>query len=516
MVKINQLKAGAVLSYVSLFIGNIISIVYTPIMLRLLGQAEYGLFNLSNSVIGYLGLLNFGFGSAIIRYTAKYRANEDKYGEYRLNGLMFIVYSILALIIVLAGGVLVFNIEKLFSRTLSLSELNKMRILMSLMIFNMAISFPFGIFGGIISAYERFIFPKVIGIIQSLLNPFVMLPLLLMGYKSIAMTIASTIINIIFISINIYYCFKVLKIKIIFRNLDFSVFKEISIYSAYIFLGMIVDKLYWSTDQLILGAVSGTVAVAIYSIGSTFNTYYMSFSTAISGVFLPRVTTMVTKNATDKELSDLFIKTGRIQFIIMSCILSGFLLVGKEFIITWAGEEYSSAYYIALVVMIPFTIPLIQNIGITILQAKNMHKFRSIVYIAIAILNLIASIPMAKVYGGIGAALCTGISMVIGNIIVINIYYYKKINIDIPRFWNEIFIISIPAIISLGIGVFLTKYIKLTGYIGVIVKGSVFLAIFIPLMWKFGMNNYEKRLFEEPIKKIFSKFKIKVLRGNSI
>ncbi len=66
--------------------------------------------------------------------------------------------------------------------------------------------------------------------------------------------------------------------------------------------------MYWSTDQFILGAVSGTVAVAIYSVGSTIDFYYMNFSTAISGVFLPKITKMVTKNASSKELSDLFIK----------------------------------------------------------------------------------------------------------------------------------------------------------------------------------------------------------------
>ena len=78
MKEANQLKIGAFLSYVSLAIGNIISIIYTPIMLRLLGQSEYGIYNISNSIIGYLGVLDFGLGNAVIRYTSQYRALEDK------------------------------------------------------------------------------------------------------------------------------------------------------------------------------------------------------------------------------------------------------------------------------------------------------------------------------------------------------------------------------------------------------------------------------------------------------
>ena len=506
----NELKLGAILSYVTLFIGNLISIIYTPIMLRLLGQAEYGLFNLSNSVVGYLGLLNFGFGNAIVRYTAKYKALNDETGEANVNGLFLLVYTIIGIAVGVVGVILVFNVDNMFSNSLSIREVNRMKTLIGLMVFNMAISFPFGVFGSIINAYEKYIYLKIIGLIRSILNPFIMLPLLLMGYKSIAMTVMSTVVNIIFIAINVYYCFKVLKIKIKFSNLDFSIFGEIIVYSSYIFLNMIVDKIYWSTDQLIIGAVSGTVAVAIYSIGSTFNTYYMSFSTAISGVFLPKVTKMVTNNVSNKDLSDLFIKTGRIQYIIMSFIFSGFLIIGKEFIYQWAGAGYEESFYIALVVMIPLTIPLIQNLGITILQAKNMHKFRSILYICIAIVNVIASIPMAKIYGGIGAAVCTSISMIIGNVIIINIYYYKRIHLDILNFWKNIIKMSIPVVISLIIGKLILSSIAMSGYLGLFIKGLMFTIIFFVFMWTMGMNNYEKEMFLEPIAKARNKIIIKI------
>ena len=505
MKKINQLKFGALLSYVSLGLTSFISILYTPIMLRLLGQSEYGLFNLSNSIIGYLGVLDFGLGNAVVRYTAKYRAINDKEGEQNLHGMFILVYAILALIVIIAGSFLVGNAASIFSKTLSMEELNRIKVIMSIMIFNLAISFPFGVFGGIITAYEHFVFPKIMAIIRAILNPLVMIPLLFLGYRSVGMTMATTIVNILFIMVNMFYCFKILNIKIKFKKLDFRVLKEISGYSFFIFLNVLVDKVYWATDQFILGAVTGTVAVAIYSVGSTMNTYYMNFSTAISGVFLPKVTNMVTKNATEKQLSDLFIKAGRIQYIIMSFILCGFIMFGHEFIITWAGEDYSSAYYIALVVMLPLTVPLIQNLGITILQAKNMHQFRSNIYIFIAILNVIATIPIAKIYGGIGAALCTAISMVIGNIIIINFYYYKRIKIDIILFWKNIFLMSIPVVISGGCGIVINNFIKLSGYLGIAIKGSIFSIIFFILMWFMGMNEYEKNLIGGPIIKIKNK-----------
>ena len=50
-LKINQRKAGAGLTYIHMGLGFLISLAFTPIMLRLLGQSEYGLYNLVASVV---------------------------------------------------------------------------------------------------------------------------------------------------------------------------------------------------------------------------------------------------------------------------------------------------------------------------------------------------------------------------------------------------------------------------------------------------------------------------------
>ena len=108
---------------------------------------------------------------------------------------------------------------------------------------------------------------------------------------------------------------------------------------------------------------------------------YLNFSTAMSGVLLPKVTKMEANNASNKEFTNVFIKTGRLQYIVMALIISGFIIFGQQFINLWAGETYSSAYKIGCILMLPVTIPLIQNVGLSILQAKNKYKYRTSFYI---------------------------------------------------------------------------------------------------------------------------------------
>lgn len=491
---VSQIKTGALLSYLSIFLGSAISIIYTPFMLRLMGQSEYGLMSLSNSVVGYLGLLNLGIGSAMVRYISKYKEMGDTEMEHAVTTLFLYVYLGIAIVANIVGGCFAYNIELFFDQTLTVDETSKLRVLVALMTFNVAIGMVSSVFYAIMMAYERFIFTKAVGVINTLLTPIVNVLLLYIGYRSVGLTIASTALNLLNFLIVVIYSFHRLGFKIEKKKFDPAFLQELFGFSFFVFMAMIVDKVYWGTDQFILGAVSGTVAVAVYSVGASFNGYLMSFSTAITGLFLPRLTQMDVNHASDQEFTDLFIKVGRIQFIILSFILCGFIIFGKAFIRLWAGPDYSEAYWIAIVTLVPFVIPLIQNLGLQLLYARNKHKFRSMVLFGIAVVNVALSIPMAKLYGGVGCALVTGISYIIGQGFILNWYYYKKMRIDIPLFWKQILPIFSVVVVICIVGIIFCRKVEVNSWqtMSSLVVG--YIALFFLLIWLFAMNQFEKHL----------------------
>ena len=501
-MKVNQLKAGVILSYLSMILGNLISIFYTPVMLRILGQAEYGVYSLSASIISYLGLLSFGFGSSYIRFYSKYKKAEDEENIARLNGMFLTVFSIIGVVASIAGIILVMNVELIFGSKLSAQELNISRILMSFMVFNISVSFPANVFDAYVTANEQYVFQRILNMLKVVVNPLVALPLLLCGYKSISLVVATTLITLISISLNIWYCIKKLKIKFIFREFNKAVFKDIAIFSSFVFINMITDQISWSVDKFLLGIYQGSIGVAIYSIGAQINTYYMSFSTSVSSVFIPRINKMVSGEVNNGELTDLFTRVGRIQFIILSFILSGFVFFGRRFIDLWAGAGYESSYVITLLLIIPVTIPLIQTIGLEILRAKNMHKFRSLVYFFIAIGNLFISIPLCKLFGGVGSAIGTSISLLLGNGIVMNIYYSKKVGLDIKHFWKEILKFIPSLVIPFLCGIIMIKVVDFNNTLAYLTCGVIYSVIFILSMWMLGMNDQEKEIISGPLKKI--------------
>ena len=399
---INQLKMGTLLSYVTIAIQNISAIIYTPLMLRFLGQNEYGLYQLGSSTVSYLGLLSLGFGSSYVKFYYEYKVKNQEEEIRKLNGIFLLVFCGLAVLSCIVGGGMIISADALFQNSLTAADVQQVRILMVILIFSMAVTFPNIIFDCYITAHERYIFQRIMLITVTILIPVISLSLLYMGYRSTALVLVNLALSVFRFCMNIYYCIVKLWMKFQFRGMELNVLKKVGTFSMFIFLNEIASQINLNVDKIILGAVQGATVVAIYSVGSQFNQYFMNMSTAVSNVFIPRVNRLVAENKDNSVLDQLFIRIGRIQYMILSAVLVGYLLYGKFFISKWAGEGYESAYYVGALIMIPYIIPLIQNIGIEIQRAKNMHKFRSIIYFIIALANLGISVPLGKYFGATG------------------------------------------------------------------------------------------------------------------
>ena len=502
---INQRKAGVILSYAGEIVKILVNLVYTPIMLRLLGQSEYGLYQLVYSVVSYLSLLSLGFGSSYLRFYSRYKAQNDEDGVAKLNGMFILIFCSISVICILCGTVMVRNIRTIFGTGLTESEYATAKVLMELLIINLALTFPNSVFNCSITAHEKFLFQKLLILLQNLFSPFLTLPLLIMGYGSIGMVSVTTLLTFVLLISNMFYCFKKLHVRFAFHGLKISLFKEMWVFTFFIFLNQIIDQINWSVDKFLLGRFAGTTAVAVYGVGGQINTLYLQFSSSVSNVFVPQVNRIVAETNDNTELTTLFTKVGRIQFIVLGLILTGFVFFGMPFVNLWAGEGYGASYAVALLLIIPVTVPLIQNLGIEIQRAKNMHKARAVVYLAIAIANVFISIPLIKFFGPEGAALGTAISLFAGNIIFMNWYYHARIGMNMFYFWKEI-AKFIPALIApCVVGIAIMKFVNITGLVKLGVFAVVYAAVYGLSMYFFGMNEEEKQLVMGPIRKILRK-----------
>ena len=501
-----NIKRGVLLSYLSLFIGVCCSLVYSHYATSFLSTEQYGLFTTGTALMGYLSLLTFGLSGTIIKFASEYIAKKQKKEEASLYGFFLIVFTGIAILAFLIGLVVIMFEPRIF-KTAGSTEDKQLRIIILMMLINLCISFPCSVFNSVICSYEKFVYLKVVNIVISLSTSLTVVPLLFLGKQAVEITFVIQMIHILAnISYIIFSLFR-LKIKISFnlKIIDKSVYRDIFTFAFFIFIGSLCDQLYWNTDKFILSIFVGQTAVAVYGLGAMFHSYFQQFSGSISEVLFPSIIKNISLGQNEKESSAAFIKISRVITIVLMFILSGFILFGKKFIFYFTGgkEAYNESYYIALLVLIPATIPLSQSAAFLIIKALGKHKFRAILYLCIAIINALVSIPLGIKFGGIGCAATTCVCALIGHGLIMNIYYQKKIHLDIKQYWSEFFKILIPVLLYSVIAYcFITKFTIFNIYhLGIEIV--VYSIGFIALTYFMILNVFEK----ENVKLFFRKFK---------
>lgn len=501
----NQRKLGILLSYFNISLQVIIGLLYVPILLHFIGKSEYGLYQLMGSLIAYFSIMDFGLSAAVIRFYSKYKALKDHIGMENILAISVRGYGAVTILALAIGFICYSFLDVIFAGSMTLSEVNEAKQIFLLLLLNIVIILSTMVFRSVINAHERFFFLKGMETIELVMQPLLVVLVLQHNPNAFSVAAVQTLLNFLLSGARVYYCFHDLHVKIHFHYWNHELFSEFKKLALSVFAVSLIDQVFWKTNQIILGIISGTTAVAIYSIASLIYMNYMALSTAISGVYLPHVTAMVAKKEPVGKLSELFIQIGRWQYYLLALVATGFIIFGKQFISLWAGPGFEDSYIITLLIIIPFTVDLIQNIGLAILQAMNRYDFRARIYLLTGILNLILAIPLGIRYGGIGCAVATGISMIVGDGFIMNWYYLKEIHLAINSFWKQIGKITIVVTGCLGVGGLINAYLWPRGNIllfGLKILG--YTIMYISAIYLMAMNQTEKN----KINQIFMKFRI--------
>lgn len=512
-MKVNQIKIGAILSYISIGISLLVFVIYTPIMRNSLGQSEYGLYNLSASVINSLSLLNLGISGAYLRYYTIYKSESNKIGLSKLNGLFFIMFAIIAVVTLLTGITLSQFPKQIFGSELTNTELNKAKLITIILSINLFFSMITTPFFSFINANERFVWQKSLNIVQTLIGPFITFPVILLTKKynmgSVAFAAATAFIGISIQLINVLYAFKKGKIQFEFKNLEIGILKELLIFSFWIFVYDGFQKINYNMGSYFIGRFLGTSVVAIYTVAYSLESYFEQFSTSFTQVFYPKIYSLVEKNKrdiTNTEITKFIAKLSRIQFIILMLFYLGFIFFGTQFI-SWWGANYigiEESYFISLILLSISVLVSLQIPTTVVVKAKNKYYFLAILQLISALINLIISIFLIRHLGAIGASIGLFITLFF-MLVIRNFIYHYIIHLDMIYFWKNI-LKFIPAMIfPIIFGIIYTNFVDVSKISSFLFGIVFFTLIYTISMWIFALNKYEKNTIMAPLKLLFRK-----------
>lgn len=455
----NEIKMGAILNYLRLFISLSIGLLLSPYILSRLGTAEYGIYHLSSNIVSWLALCDFGISSSTTTFLSKYQAKNDKSGEaHYLSNLCVLMLCISIFILFVGFSVFPF-LGELFPN-FSSEELALLNILYILMLLNASAIFPMRGLIGISNARQKFVIPSLINLASSILTAFGTITLLYYGFRSIALTILTITLGLLGMLLNVLYCFFYLQAKLKWNGIDTALCRSMISFSSWLFLDQIINMLNMSSGNIIVGMTCGSEEITVFSYGVLILSYYFMFSNNISTLFLPKIAKLIYNN---QKVDYLWINVGKYQAFTLGLFYSTFIIFGDYFLDLWIGdtlgERTSTVWLISIILITPITVPLIQNLGWQILQAKNSMHYRVKGLIIIAPLFVLIGYFASIYYSSIGLAFSVGASYLVGQGVYMNYIYKKILGLDVLLFFKSIMSKSLAPALFVALAFLLNRHI---------------------------------------------------------
>ncbi len=496
-----QIKYGAIISYFSIGFNIIAGLIYTPWMVKQIGVSDFGLYTLVTAFLTYF-LIDFGLGSSIARFIAKYRAEGKAEKIESLLGITIRIYLYIDTIIIITLFILYFFLSDIF-KELNTQEIEKFKIIYCIAGFFSVVSFPLMPVQGAMIAYEKFIIDKIADLAQKALVIISMVVALLLGYGLFALVLVNGFIGF---GIKIYKFFFLKRnelIKINLKNFDKPLVKELLQMSVIIFIIAIADRFLMTLPPTILGIFSGTQEIAVFGIARTLEGYTWTIAMALNGLFLPKLTRMITEKYDGWEITSLMINVGRFQILIIGMIITGIIVLGKSFILLWMGPAFKHSYFVSLLIIVPMIITSTQEIASTLILVVNKLKYKAILFITASVISVIIGCILAPSLGAIGTAMGICTALLLSHIIGMNIVYSRVLKLDITGFFKSVHLKMLwPMAVAGILSVLIQKYYPIYSWKTFIVSGTFFVIVYSGLMWIFVMNSLEKELVKGLLRKI--------------
>lgn len=491
----SQRRAGFVLSYISIFLSSIIGICFTPYLIKQLGQIEYGLYQLLYATIGYIALLDFGLGGTITRYIIKFKAENNKKQidtTITMGIKLYCIFGVVALLIVYIASN---RLDVFYPGSINSENLAYAKTLFCIMGATTSISLLSHALTGVETAYEKYVITKIVYIVRQCGRVLLIYILLHCTSSAMVVVVSDLIITIVLACFDLCYCKFVLHVPIFRGKWDGTLLRSLFSFSFFAFIQIIITQINNGLDRMILGRYSTLEYVALYGVVMQLYSLFNSIGNVVCSVTLPKISEVVFLNGTEEQVTRCCTHYSRYQLHISGFIFGGFIILGKEFIGLWVPEyNASDVYLITLLIVTPQILESVEGTIFNVMKAKNMQAIRSLLLLGVAVFNVILSVILIQYFPLYGAAMGTCISFILGNTILSNIYYHKKVGIDLLKYFKGLFYGIAPVWIVMLLLGHLINCLPFEGIYGFFVKGIIYSLIYLGLILKFGLNDAEKKI----------------------
>jgi len=483
--------------YLAYIIDAVLGLVMLPFNLAHLGMAAYGLWALTTSITVYFSMLDLGYGGALVRFVARYRAQRDARALNEVLSTLSVVYTGIAALTYTAVVVIALNLDAI-SR-LTPAEAATSRMLLLIVGVNVALRFVFGIYGGVIVGFQRYHLNNVTSIATSLIVAGVNVVVLLAGYGVVELVAATTSVRVLALFVYRLNAFRVFPaLSVDWRQFRAARLREISGFSVFMLLLDGAYKVNYSSDVLVIGTLIGAPAVALWAPAQRLCEVTLRLSNQVSEALFPIV---VDSDASQRaaRLQSILVHGTRLSLASVLPIAGGVILLAHPLLAAWIGRIGPSFGETASIVQILAAVVIIRvgsSTASVVLKGAGLHRTLTALIGTMAIANLVLSIALIRPLGLMGVAVGTLIPVAAISLFGLVPLAARRVKISLAHlFRHGVWPALWPAVIA-GSVLFVTRNqlpARLSAVaLQLVLGGIVYLSMFLLAVGSDGRREYRR------------------------
>lgn len=407
-------RRNVVSTYVTAGVLAALALATTPLLARNLGKEGYGIWVLVASFALYLEVLEFGFGKATPKFVAEYEARADPRG---LRGVIATSFWILAGLGALAGVVGVI-IAALFGSLFDLSPglADAARVLVLLIMADLALSIPMDTFGGTLMGLQRFYLVNTTLVAVALAQAIGWVIVLSQGGGLVELGVVTVVLSLLGQFARFLLARRhVAGLKLSPRLIDSTVANRFTRISGWFFLLDLSKLVLIRLDVVVVGLVVGVPAAGVYAVGQRLTLALEYLVEPLTKAFFPHAAA-IAAHADEVGLRRTLMAGTRLSLAIAAPTALALGFLSGPLLELWLGSGFEDAGTVVVLLGAGIVAAAITRTGLIMLQGIGQVRIPALFSFAEALLNLALSVVLARTMGLAGVALGSLLATVLVNL----------------------------------------------------------------------------------------------------
>jgi len=417
--------------YVAIFIDGIIGLVLLPFNVSHLGTAAYGLWALTSSVTWFFGVLDLGYGGALVKFIAQYRAWRDRDALNEILSTIGIVFGGLGVLAFLVTALVAWRIDSLFHLDPGQAR-TAQYVLLTVGVY-LSLRFPLAIFGAVVYGFQRYYRNNAVSIAQSLIVAAVNVAILSAGYGLVALVASITAVRLLALGLfvlNAYRTFPGLHIgPSLFRR---ARLREVTGFSIYMAVLDWSAKLNYSSDNIVIGAMMDTTAIAVYTVGLRISQVAQQVTNQLNDALFPNVVDSDAAQRHDR-LQMILLHGTKLSLALAAPLCLGVIVLADSLIARWVGPRFAATVRPAQILLMVVLVRITTASANLILKGAGQHKLLTYTNATTAVLNVSLSVLLIRPLGLAGVALGTLIPVTLSAAFVLYPAACRRVGLPVSR-----------------------------------------------------------------------------------